>query len=498
MGQLCPQDGGASQPEPARGLYQQEIVGRFRKIPARELAMAWWLYREGHVTHRQLRVYFAAHEMAERRRCAAPRRGAAANHAYYGLAEVKKLVGGRGSPRAEAELAGDLRALARIGLVTLTDSSITFAKGAGDLSVADTSGYATMLEALPHQHRSVPVPRRTLRALAAGFSRTVTAVVIALLIRSLFWRREEARYRTDGRTKLSWITEVFGVSRRAVTQARSHLVDIGWLEPIEENQWALNRWGLHDRINADWKAGKEGATRPVDNSVAVPTNDNAESASPPLAIDRENASPESNKKTSYENFNTRKPGGGPSPRSGFSRKREEGRSTKPPRLSDIRFPDLRDTGRLLDLHRQAVDKGLASSSEAGELEFVSLAERAIARARNPGAMFAWLLRGQRTAFITQADEDRAVTRLQEHKHGRRYETKEPVIFPESRSLTEAEFFVEKCISVAKRCGRIDPYHVASQLKGWSREEWALQHSAYEIKERRRRMLRDWNFRVEDA
>lgn len=482
MGQVCPQDGGASQPTDAIGLYQNEIEGRFRKIPARDLALVWWLYREGHVTHRQLRVYFAAHEMAERRRCAAPRRGAAANHAYYGLAEVKTLVGGRGSARADAELASDLRALARIGLVTVTDSRIDFG-GAGEIKLDDMSGYADMLAALPHPNRSVPVPRRTLRALAAGFSRTVTAVMIALLIRSLFWRKAEGRYRTDGRTKLSWVAEVFGVSRRAVTQARSHLVDIGWLEPIEENQWALNRWGLHDRINVDWK-GEGRAARPVDNSVAIPTNDNSESASPSPVTNSESASPVTDKKTSYENFNTRKPGEHPGPRSGFSRKQGEGESAKPPRLSDIRLHDLRDTERLLDLHHQAVSKGLAKSSEAGELEFVSLAERAIARARNPGGMFAWLLQGNRVAFITQTDEDRAIARLREYRHGKHHEARESVAVPESRLLSEDELFVEKCIAVAKRCGGIDPYHVARQLEGWPREKWELQQSAYTLKDRR--------------
>ena len=46
-----------------------------------------------------------------------------------------------------------------------------------------------MLAKIPNPGRPVPVPRRMLRALAGGFNRAVMAVIIATLIRSLFWHR---------------------------------------------------------------------------------------------------------------------------------------------------------------------------------------------------------------------------------------------------------------------------------------------------------------------
>jgi len=102
-------------------------------------------------------------------------------------------------------------------------------------------------------------PRRTLRALAAGFTRAQTAVVLAKLVRSVFWHRrtpgEEARYRIDGRTKVSWIAEVFGVSRRALIDARAHLIAIGWLTELDAPQNMLNRYGSHDVVNVGWGVG---------------------------------------------------------------------------------------------------------------------------------------------------------------------------------------------------------------------------------------------------
>jgi len=50
------------------GERAERIEGRFRRITVHQITLAWWLYAAGHITRRQLRVYFAAHELAERRR----------------------------------------------------------------------------------------------------------------------------------------------------------------------------------------------------------------------------------------------------------------------------------------------------------------------------------------------------------------------------------------------------------------------------------------------
>ena len=244
----------------AFGEIEPQIEGRYRRITVHQLTLAWWLHTSGHLTRRQLRVYFAAHEMHERRNYTDRARGS--ERPLYRVEELAALVGGRGSRTAYDELRADAKRLAAVGLVKIRKHAIEFAASADQITVEDLAGFWSMFKQMPNPRRTVPVPRRTLRALAAGFSRAVTGVMLAMLIRSLFWHRtgSEGRggsggagaYRVDGRTKGSWIAEVFGLSRRAITDARATLIELGWIVPLDAPQWALNRWGNHDRINVEW------------------------------------------------------------------------------------------------------------------------------------------------------------------------------------------------------------------------------------------------------
>jgi hypothetical protein len=233
------------------------------------------------MTRRQLRVYFAAHEMAARRAATVEQGGRAGSRKpLYSVEELAVLVGGRGSPEASAALSGDVRALGRLGLVKLAAHSLEFAISADEIKVEDLSGFWSMVGRVTNARRSVPVPRRMLRALAAGFSRGTMAMVIAMLIRSVFWHRETQSYRMDGRTKGSWVAETFGVSRRAVTDARAHLVALGWLRPIETPQWAMNRWGAHDAIDAAWNPSANEQGRALSGSASPSPEITPQSASP--------------------------------------------------------------------------------------------------------------------------------------------------------------------------------------------------------------------------
>ncbi len=479
--QTRPKSGGVKPHQPI-GEREARIEGSFRKITVHQLIMAWWLYRSGHMTRRQYRVYFAAHELAERRRYTSPEhRG---SKPLYTMSEIAGLVGGRGDQRALRELRSDLRALHRLGLVSVNKHRIAFAVSADQLRVDDLDGFWSMYREMPNRQRSVPVPRRLLRALAAGFSKGVTAMITAVLIRGLFWHRDSGDYRTDGRYKLSWIAEHFGISRRAATEARAKLVELGWIEPLDVNQWEMNRWGLRDRIVTDW-------TLPADDQAAVGGSErDAESASPKGRFDTESASPDQTDSLSLtgdiktRRLPTRERSGVSTGSTLGSRKKSRRRAGEDrPNIRDIQPRDLESTHRLLDLHRQACEIGLVGGSESGRMDFLALAERARSRGRRSGALFYWLLRERKFAFITHADEDEASRRLREHFNGKQTRQPEPRQWggepPELPAWTEEDKIVMACLRVAKHRRLDDPFRAAQHAKEWTRGKWEEALVAYE-------------------
>lgn len=513
--------------EPTKGVWTDQITGRYRKITVHQLAMAWWCHQAGHITRRQLRVWFAVHEMAERRRYTDPGTCRdAPRQPLYSLDELKALVGGRGSPTADAELSADLRTLNRLGLVKCGHHAIEFAVSIDRLAVDDVSGFWSMFNQLPHHRRAVPVPRRMVRALAAGFTKGVTAVVIAALIRSLFWHKEKAAYRVDGRTKREWIAEVFGVSVRTVTDARARLIELGWLVPLETPQFLLNRYGTHDAINTEWERGEGGRK---EESGGVPggagdafksescggssggvgdRNRQAGSASPRSDFQAGSASPDLNRSLPLTgNQTTRTPAPTRAEPAGVSRcstRRKGGRKENirrpgaAPTIRDIRSEDLADVGRLLELHTQAVKLGIARAGEGGRLEFLAMAERARARGNKAGALFFWLLKERKSMFITQSDEDEANRRLKEHLYGPARErtrerwgggrgTGQGGNNPQDQNdeFSAEERFVIACIRVAQQHRIEDPFVIARRGKGWTREQWDEAYLSHQTSQQQR-------------
>jgi len=90
----------------------------------------------------------------------------------------------------------------------------------------------------------------------------------------------------------------------------------------------------------------------------------------------------------------------------------------PPTLTHIVPLDLQETGRLLLLYEQAVDRGLIGPAEADRLTFVALAQHVLTyRPANAGGLFQRLLTHRRFNFVTQDDEDAALQRLKRHLYG---------------------------------------------------------------------------------
>lgn len=469
---------------PSLGIREETIQGGFIPISPHQLVLAWWLYQAGHITRRQFRVYMAALEMAERRRLSNKAEDAVRPH--YAIEELQHLVGGRGSETAAAELRADVRRLAALALVTIEKHRIDFATSIDQIRVDDTAGFYSLWQQLPNQQRSVPLPRRTVRALAGGFSRAVTGVMIAILLRGVFWHKQRGDYRTDHRTKLSWIAGVFGISRRAVTDARTRLIELGWLEPIECSQWELNKWGVRDRVRTDWTSVEQQPADPVESASPSPQN-SGESASPlfnkPLHLSDESI------KTRRLEATAPNPGGVSSEtkRLGYGKDKTRPATTGRPSLKNIQPHHLRNTEDLLQIYGDAVNAGLVSGSEAGRLDFVSLAERARAQGNNPGGLLRWLLTNGKFERISQADEDAARDRLKQYDFGDCTWKKRQVDHVlDSRKtkleLTENERFVQVCLQTARQMRIADPFYIALEMKGWSRDEWDQKHRDYELRQ----------------
>ncbi|MEM8493978.1 MAG: hypothetical protein AAF663_01165 [Planctomycetota bacterium] len=503
-------------PRRARGHWQQTIAGRVCAIDTRQLMLVWWLHTQGHLTRRQLRVWFALHEMLGRRLAGEAGKtakvqkgdgGGQVRRPSYGLEELRKLLGTDASDKA---LRADLATLDRLGVATMTERTITLAPSTEQVTLPTSSAvdgdpwadYHALLDRIPaaNRRRTIPIPRRTLRALAAGFSRGTTAVMLAMLIRCLFRhgsqgsgqkgdggeKDQAGRYRIDGRTKGSWIAQTFGVSRRAVTEGRARLIELGWLTPLDCSQIELNRWGTHDRINPDWTPPPPSSPLPA--NLPAPRPRSAPGS----------ASPKKNQNPSIENLNqnprTRRADRPPGPCGkgrGVKPTAPSAKSNTPPRLRDIRPQDLRDNDRLLALLDQAAAAGQWGTSEADRLDFFALAERARAQANNPPAMFRWLIQHHKRTHIAQSDEDRAMSRLRELRNGPGHDRdshrpSRSRSEPSAPTLTETDRLVRTCLQVA-RDRRLDPYRIASQLRpDWTRTQWDDARMAYEHAELQRR------------
>ena len=127
--------------------------------------------------------------------------------------------------------------------------------------------------------------------------------------------------------------------------------------------------------------------------------------------------------------------------------------------------------------------------------------------RRAGALFFWLLRERKCAFITQHDEDEAARRLREHLNGpaaKRRRTESPAAWTLAQGqdegsgggeevgsatdpadeMTDEHRFVVACIRVAKQHRGLEPFDVA-RMKGWTPDRFDRAHTQLQAIELRR-------------
>lgn len=451
-------------------------AGGFRFITTFQIAMAWSAYRDGLIRLRDLRCWFACHELLARR-C----RKAAETPVTYTLDELHRLVGGKGGEHLRAAL----RRLERARLITWNDHDIRFAESPDELRAPNLDGFWTMLNRGGLKNRRVPVPRRTIRLLAGGAAKVTTATILGHLLRCCFYRR--GGYSAVGCCKASWIAAVFEVDLRGVKRARRQLAKIGWLTVLDSEAWHRQRWGGRVAVNLAWSrpapvtdAGRVAASGPVEVAVCSPAAATGPTELPPPPATGPTVLPplESHTVQPSSRCKNQEPASGgpaclPAGRAGVCK------TKRPPRRLTMRHvieADLDDTERLLRLLADAQDRGLIGRGEADRLRFVAAAERArTVGVRNPCGLFVRLVRAGLWHHITQDDEDAAQTRLKRYLYGPSRSEVDHAPACRERPVplsADVRFVMAVRQALAERRYRGDPFEVVRrEFPEWTRGRW---------------------------
>lgn len=216
--------------------------GGFVFLAVQQFCLIWSAYRIRDIQLRDLRAWFACHELVARRCQLAP-----GQTPTYTRDELHRLVGGAGGGHLRASLCR----LEALGLLTWSSATITFATSPRDFQgLGEQTVLTAMLKEIPNPHRRVPVPRQTLRLIAGGCRSAVIATILGHLCRCLYYRKGQCH--SGGLCKASWIAGVFGLHVRNIKAARKHLAAIGWLQQRPTPQRILNRWGVSVVVNLAW------------------------------------------------------------------------------------------------------------------------------------------------------------------------------------------------------------------------------------------------------
>ena len=423
-----------------------KIEGGFVAIPVKCLAIVWWAYRTKRISRAAFRAYFACHELETRR--ALLRRKYDREYERVVPDFIRLLGGDPKQEKSKALIRSAFRELREFGLVIYgNDHVFRFVNDPNDLKLTDEArtDLNRTLEKFANPKRPVPVARRILRRLAGGMSRSRTGVLIAYLVRCLFYRKEEG-VTAKGCCKASWIAEAFSISKRSVFDARDYLIhELGWLTVLPTPQKVLNRFGLWVTVNLSWnekkneKATEAESNRPVQNlerpgeatetQFADPSGQNPHDFADPLETSlpslqegskNQNRPPVETTEDMLSGFRLSQEGSEKaeetsskfSPTDGGGKKLPgDDRTCPPPDIRNVVAEDLKDFERLCELRKQAIADGFMTESEADRVRFFAAVVHARNVGKNPVKLFSWMIRSKRWEMITQADEEEAIAKL---------------------------------------------------------------------------------------
>ena len=391
---------------------ESKVDGGYAKVTAAKLVAVFWSYINKVIGRNELRVWFAALELAERRRFTETKTKKARKPCFK-LAEFARVVGCE-----ENEAYRSLKKLESVGVLSSSDGSLRFGRVV-DLGTDLREQVREQLETVSMPKRLVPLPRSVIALIAAGETTKVeTATLLGHAIRCLFLK-DGNKVGLTGSVKASWVAEVFGVSASNIRSARARLQELGVWTEVEMAQTYTNQWGSRIEWNPNFvepgkkrkqEAGKE-RLEGVEKSGAASRNQDA----PPAKKATNQDTHKDQTLLPKGEAKNQTLAGSASARTGVSEQEPEGKkATVGPEKADLRNVQSSDLGnptRLLELHLQAAALGLVPETERGRLLVFSAAERAIAKGtKNAPGLFVWCLRSG-GKHISGPNEDAALRSL---------------------------------------------------------------------------------------
>lgn len=393
-----------------------KVKGGYKVITPIKILNAVSSYQKGQISFKALRIYFACFELMAIREAAA-RSSSVLNGKGRGFARFKREELTRLSGLSNRSTGTALSELKKAKLLIFSDNEITVTemplKGAGELLKNHFEGRKGT--------RPVPVPRRLLRHLATTRRPAFFLTVLGYILRGLSLKKRTGEINSRGTVKASWLSEVFGISIRAVKASRAEMIALGLIErDTASYQRKMNRDGSYFVLNLEWE-GTSVEAKPVDN---FSENDH-ESAPPEPQKCTEFAPPIKRLKTSYEVKNQKTQRTEPS----GVLKQEPDKKIPPPNIRNVRREDLFSASRNEVLYFQAIEAGFISRTEADLLNWIAVSIRA-RETENPEKIFSGILRKKLFHFITHEQEDRARRALNKrretHPLAFRYIKEEPL------------------------------------------------------------------------
>lgn len=378
-----------------------KLAGGYRSMSTRQICLVWSAYQVGVLSKLlDVRVYWALHEIADRREAALRAKGRTKEKTSpfrwprdLLIPEVQRLVG----LATPAPIRASLRRLEASGLVTLAPNEIAFADALtsfADPIVSEAQDMLVRIHPRPCvRERAITFPRRMLRYLAGSGVPSLHAAVLAHLMRCL-WRKGTG-FSNVGLCSSRFVSDVFGVDRRNAKRARALLRNMGWLA-LPDADYATGRqrsaWAT---IDLEWMPAPNSAQQPggTHRVISPPRMASANATSPPPIKKPDLLS---GSKNQYAPARLR-PG-----------VRERTVAHRRPSLADVQPKDLRSPARLRALFQEAVSGGLVRDSVANQTRFVAAATHALrVGTRNPCGLFVAVIRKGLWNYLTQADEDAA-------------------------------------------------------------------------------------------